>query len=95
MCLGNTVESKSVEDDFTKGAVEPFDAAVLTALGQVTLRLSLNIEPFELIDLHASVLALPLVEGRLPDAVLTTNVGYTLTFLVLSQYRNDLALGQS
>lgn len=52
-------------------------------------------EPFEFVDLHASVLALPLVEGRLADAVLTTNVGYTLTFLVLSQYRNDLALSKS
>lgn len=90
--LRNTVELEAVEDDFTKGAVEPFDVAVLTALGQATLRLSSNVEPFELTDLLTAVLALPLVEGRLAYAMLTANVGYTLTSLVLCQNRNDLAL---
>ncbi len=45
--------------------------------------------------LYASERALRLVEGRLAIAVLTTNVGNTLTFLVLSQYRNNLALRKS
>ena len=32
LCLGNAVELESVEDVFTKGAVEPLDVAVLTGL---------------------------------------------------------------
>ena len=53
------------------------------------------LELFERVDLHATALTLPLAQSQLADAVLTRNVRNPLTFLVLSKYRNDLALGKS
>lgn len=52
------------------------------------------LQPLGLADIHPAILGLPLVDGRIADAVLAAQIGHGNPSLVLLQNADDLVFGK-